>query len=93
MSPLPLDHWELARRVPQVIAPEDEAATEAQWACFAKMTAAERLALGLQMSELALRQRRERLARQFPHADAHGIGWAVIREILELEPGTHPVPR
>ena len=89
----PADPWALARRVPQVILPEEEQATEQQWARFATMTWSARLALGLHMSEVALRQRRERLERQFPDADTKGISWAVIREILELEPGTQPVPR
>lgn len=93
MTPAPTDPWAVARRVPQVILPEEVAATEQQWARFATMTWSERLALGLHMSEVALRQRRERLERRFPEADATGISWAVIREILELEPGTQPVPR
>ncbi len=93
MSPVPADPWVLARRVPQVIMPEKVEATEQQWARFATMTWSERLALGLHMSEVALRQRRERLERRFAEADANGISWAVIREILELEPRTQPVPR
>ena len=54
---------------------------------FGSRSQAERVALGMRMSEVALRQRR------FPTADARGISWAVVREILELEPGIDPVPR
>ena len=80
-------------RPPVVITPEDEPAVERQWVRYAAMSQAERLALGMRLSEVALRQRRERLQRRFPMADARGISWAVLREILELEPGIDPVPR
>ena len=60
---------------------------------FDSRSQVERVALGMRMSEVALRQRRERLQRRFPTADARGISRAVVREILELEPGIDPVPR
>ncbi len=80
-------------RPPVVIPAEEVEGIERQWAVFATMTPERRLALGLEMSAFALQQRRERLQRRFPAADAQGIKWAVIREILALEPGTDPVPR
>ena len=87
------DPWAIFRRPPVIIAPVDRASVEAQWDRFAAMTPEERVALTLEMSRLALQQRRERLQRRFPEADARGISWAVVREILQLEPGTEPVPR
>lgn len=92
MTPPASDPWALCRRAPVVIAAEDAPAIERQWAAFARMTVQQRLELGLQMSDLALQQRRLRLQRRFPHADARGISWAVIREILHYEPGITPVP-
>ncbi len=87
------DPWTLLRR-PPVIIPADEApGIERQWAIYARMSPAERLGLGMRMSQVALEQRKARLQRRFPHADARGISWAVIREILRMEPGTDPVPR
>jgi hypothetical protein len=87
------DAWALCRRPPVVI-PRDEAeGIERQWAIYANMSRAERLDVGLRMSHIALQQRRSRLERRFPHADARGISWAVVREILQLEPGTDPIPR
>jgi len=83
----------MCRRPPCIIAPEDAAGIERQWAVYARMSPAARLGLGMRMSQLALQQRRARLQRRFPQADARGISWAVIREILQLEPGTDPVPR
>ena len=85
--------WSLLRRPPQVIDPVDQPAVERQWAIWSQMSGSARLNLGLRMSEHALQQRRQRLQRRFPEADAKGIAWAVIREILDLEPGTTPVPR
>lgn len=85
------DPWAICRRPPVVIPPDEADAIERQWAIYACMTAQQRLGLGLQMSALAAQQRRDRLRRRFPDADERGISWAVIREILELEPGTAPV--
>jgi hypothetical protein len=87
------DPWALVMREPVVIAPEERAGIERQWDIFARMTPAQRLDLGLRMSDLALQQRRERLRRRFPDADERGLRWAVVREILRLDPGTDPVPR
>lgn len=86
------DSWAMFRRPPVVIPEEEREAVERQWAIYARMTPAARLELGLEMTAIALRQRRERLQRQFPHADERGISWAVIREILQLPSGTDPVP-
>ncbi len=87
------DPWALARRPPMVIPADEVESVERQWAIYATMTPQARLNLGLQMSEVALAQRRARLQRSFPSADAAGISWAVVREILGLEPGTAPVAR
>jgi len=58
------------------------------------MSPAERVDLGVRMADIALQQQhRERLQRRHPMADAAGISWVVIREILELDPGTGLVRR
>ena len=91
--PVSDDFWALARRPPVVIPPEEWDGVRRQWDIYATMTREQRLEMAFTMSNLALRMRRERLQRRFPDADATGIQWAVIREILEMEPGTEPVPR
>jgi hypothetical protein len=93
LDPQRSEAWLTTLRAPVVITVEDAPAVERQWVRFAAMSQVERVELGMRMSEVALRQRRERLQRRFPHADARGISWAVVREILELEPGIDPVPR
>lgn len=90
---LAADPWALARRPPVVIAADEVESVERQWAIYASMTPQARLNLGLQMSEVALAQRRARLQRAFSTADATGISWAVVSEVLRLEPRTAPVAR
>ena len=84
--------WKLARRRPEIIPANEQEGIYRQWAIFAKMTQQQRLAIALELSAVALQARRDRLQRRYPHADQRGISWAIIREIEQREPGTHPVP-
>jgi hypothetical protein len=84
--------WSALSRPPVVIAPEERESHDRQLAISATMTRDERFALASAWSDIAMEQRRARLRRRFPAADARGIAWAVIREALHEEPGTDPLP-
>jgi hypothetical protein len=76
-----------------VIPPEEEDAWERQCRIIERMPMARRWELAEQLIHEGLRQRRERLSRHFPHTDAAGLRWAMVREALGCEPGTEPLPR
>ena len=93
MSSVADDPWALCRRPPTVIPADEAEGIERQWRILAALSPAQRVAIGLSLSATALQSRRQRLAQRFPTADEAGLRWAVVREILDLPPGTDPVPR